>query len=128
MRVSIFAALLAELRAEYTRPPEAWLLGALRLLSWGLIFPRAACLLARFDLMLEHVREHNTSLFRDIFKEQYTNMLLRTVHGRLAGRPRGPYRNLRILHEWVGGTVFIYFRYIALDLLLSAFHCDAHAW
>ena len=67
-RGSFLAALLAELGSECTRSPKSWLFGALRLLSRALAFPRAACLLARVDNMLERVRDSKLSLLRDFFR------------------------------------------------------------
>ena len=103
-RGSFLAALLSELRSECILSPKSWLFGAVRLLSRGLAFPRAACLLARVDNMLEHIRESNISSLRDIFREKYLKAIRHAAYDRLAGIPRGPYRKLRVLREWIDGA------------------------
>ena len=103
-RGSFLAALLSELRSECILSPKSWLFGAVRLLSRALAFPRAACLLARVDNMLEHIRESNMSSLRDIFREKYLKAIRHAAYDRLAGIPRGPYRKLRVLREWIDGA------------------------
>ena len=103
-RGSFLAALLSELRSECILSPKSWLFGAVRLLSRALAFPRAACLLARVDNMLEHIRESNISSLRDIFREKYLKAIRHAAYDRLAGIPRGPYRKLRVLREWIDGA------------------------
>ena len=100
------AALLSELRSECILSPKSWLFGAVRLLSRSLAFPGAACLLARVDNMLEHIRESNISSLRDIFRvsENFSKAIRHAAHDRLAGIPRGRYRKLRVLHEWIDGV------------------------
>ena len=56
-----FGTKLVELRRECEHSPGAWLFGVLRLLSVGLAFPRASCLLARADLMLERFSSGDSS-------------------------------------------------------------------
>ena len=54
--------------------------------------------------MLEHIRESNISSLRDIFREKYLKAIRHAAYDRLAGIPRGPYRKLRVLREWIDGA------------------------
>ena len=101
-RGSFLAELLAELRADCNVNPKAWLFGALKILSKGLTFQRADCLLARVDFMLGRIRQEPVALLFHVFTENLENYIYRAARERLAAIPRGPYRKLRLLQGWVG--------------------------
>ena len=70
-------------------------------MSRGLVFPRSDCLLGRVENMLRRIRESDLPTLRDILKERYARAIIHTAHDRLAALQRGPYKKLRILHDWV---------------------------
>ena len=100
-RGSFLAELLAELRRDCERSYDAWLFGALRMLSLGLSFRRSKCLVARVDSMLERIRDEDMSLLVQICAENISTNAIREARSRLAGRPLGPYQKLRVLKSWV---------------------------
>ena len=100
-RGSFLAALLTELRSDCLRSKDAWLFGVLRLLSSGLSFQPARCLVGRVDNMLERIRSGNLTLLTQILADRFAVSELKTARDRLAGRPGGPYTKLRVLQSWI---------------------------
>ena len=100
---SFLAELLTELRRECLRPNnyDAWLFGVLRLLSLGLSFRRDACMVARVDSMLERIRDEKLSLLVQIFADNFAARALSDARSRIAGRPDGPYKKIRVLKHHV---------------------------
>ena len=101
---SFLAELLTELRRECLRPKnhDAWLFGVLRLLRLGLSFRRNECMVARVDSMLERIRDEKLSILVHIFADNFVARALSDARSRIAGRPDGPYKKIRVLKAWVG--------------------------
>ena len=59
---------------------------------------------SRVDNMLDYFRESNFSLMRETFRENHSKAIRHAAHDRLASPPRGPYKKLRVLHEWIDGV------------------------
>ena len=59
---------------------------------------------SRVENMLDYFRESNFSLMRETFRENHSKAIRHAAHDRLASPPRGPYKKLRVLHEWIDGV------------------------
>ena len=97
---TFLAELLVELKSDSRVNQHAWLFGVLRIISKGLSFPRRDCLLERVENMFDRLRVEPTALLFKIFTENVTQSMYRTAREKLAARPNGPYRKLRILICW----------------------------
>ena len=97
---SFLAELLIELISDCRANKHAWLFGALRIVSKGLSFPRRDCLLARVESMLDGLRVEPSAILLRIFTVNLTQSIYREAREKLAARPNGPCRKLRILKCW----------------------------
>ena len=97
---TFLAELPIELQNDCRVNQHAWLFGALGIISKGLSFPRRDCLLARVDSILDRLRVESSAILLKIFCGQSNAMHLPDGQRKLAARPNGSFRKLRILKRW----------------------------
>ena len=58
-------------------------------------------MVARVDSMLERIRDEKLSILVQIFADNFAARALKDARSRIAGRPDGPYKKIRVLKHHV---------------------------